>query len=182
MTDPWAEKPRSSDACDHLSFSKVYDDKEMDAWLEKLKAHYEPYDELLKAEPLMPLDIKSVLAKEGMPILLNEKRFRELEDKAKKYEEIQAAVPLVHHLTFEQFVTEYTKLWDKLEFIKDLEFEPANIRQIIVEMPGLVKSLHDATQKVLEWEAVHMRDPNAASSILIDLEKLLIMPKEEASV
>lgn len=59
--------------------------QKFDAWLEKLKAHYEPYDALLKAEPLMPLDIRSVLEKEGMPILIDEGRFNELREKADKW-------------------------------------------------------------------------------------------------
>lgn len=113
MTDIWAKKPDPSDdkywdwkdvnekygVADNFHFKEFIEDR--DAWLKKLKAHYEPYDELLKAEPLMPLDIKSVLAKEGMPILIDEGRFRELKGKAEKYDELikTSAVANLERLT-----------------------------------------------------------------------------------
>ncbi len=73
-------------------FQKVYLGKDMDTWLEKLEEHYAPYDELLKAEPLMPMDIKSVLAKEGTPILIDEGWFQELKEKADKWDKLGVSI------------------------------------------------------------------------------------------
>lgn len=86
MTDIWTEKPEARDG--YSALIDTYEAQAMDAWLEKLKAHYEPYDKLLKAEPLMPMDIKSVLKKEGMPILIDEGWFNNLKDKAKTFDEL----------------------------------------------------------------------------------------------
>jgi len=142
IEDIWGKKPKVE-----TSFSlgvhqgQYYPRRDIDTWLEKLKNYYEPYDKLLKVEPLMPLDIRSVLAKEGMPILIDEERFNELKDKAERYEKQYGNM------------TEYAiELENKLEAVKKWKYG------ILLRMPFIGNQGHisrsdlDELEKILEAE------------------------------
>ncbi len=70
---------------------------------------------------------------------------QELKDKADRYDMIQEGVPLVHHLTFEQFVNEFQVLTEKLEAVKTFKKEVENNYLLVrsPRVPYILKRLNE---------------------------------------
>ncbi len=103
MTDIWddcplKERPNEKDYATTIPYELVCleDDTKMWNWLEKLKRRYKPYDELLKADNLIAMDINKILEKGQTPILIDEEWFNKLKEKAEKYESTVGAIEALH--------------------------------------------------------------------------------------
>lgn len=118
MTYLWDEKPEfpigfTTDYEHYKGLIKWWQEHN-DVWLEMLKVRYD----ILSEHSGRWLHFVAVDYPE-IKEWISPQKIMEIMEKAEKYDEIQASVPLVIHLTFEQFVIEHNALRDKIEAINE---------------------------------------------------------------